>query len=214
MPSTRSNNRTKPGAKRSLDFDDDKPSGSSHPEDNIVDLVSSPSTSTSTVTPSKKKKKNKRSLDDYFASPTKASSLSPATPSKTKTSSTAAIVTPPDTKRSKTEPKTPQQQPGEDNDFIPTYLNKNVEYHRKGETLLDPVTEKVFQLVTKHYIIPDGFENARSFGPKSGISFEQRVVSAYANDQFKPKGGNSEKVVVCTSCAEIGHPRDDCPQLL
>ena len=222
MPNSRS--QSKAGAKRSLDFDHDNNTSAASNNSEIIDVdLSSPAAA---VTPSKKKKSNKRNLNDYFGSPAKDSATTTAvTPSKAAATSTAAVVTPPDTKRSKqespvAETQHQEQQPGEDNEYIPTYLNKNIEYHRRGETSLDPVTEKVFQLVAKHYVIPDGFEHARSFGPKSGVAFEQRVVTAYVNHQLKPKlldmGSSSEKkaTVICTCCAEIGHQRDDCPHLL
>ena len=218
MPTSRS--QSKSGAKRSLDFDHDNKTSAASNNSEIIDVDLSLSYPAAAVTPSKKKKSNKRNLDDYFGA--KASATKTAvTPSKA-APSTAAVVTPPDTKRSKKESPVVetqnQQQAGEDNKYIPTYLNKNVEYKRRGETLLDPVTEQVFQLVSKHYVIPDGFENSRLFGPKSGVTFEQRVVTAYANHQFKPKlleMESSEKAtVICTSCAEIGHLRDECPLLL
>ena len=227
MPSTRK--KTTRSSKRSLNFDDDHDNHNLSPDIIDVDQLepANPPSSFSQVTPSKKKQKknhNKRNLDDYFKSPAKTPYCAADVNNKdSSVRSDIAVVTPPDEKRSKTVKEDDDElvedieendhSAGENHDYIPTYLNKNIEYYRRGETTLDPMTKKVFDLVTKHYVVPNGFENCRSYGPKSGVSFEQRVIAAYATHSFQPKIG-AARVQICTACATVGHDRDDCPELL
>ena len=188
----------KQSSKRKLDFEENSKDVAAQHR-GVVDLTAG--------TPSKKKK---RDLNDFFGSPVATNSI--------RSSSAAAIVTPPEVI---TKPKlaNDNKEQGQDETsaveagYVPVYLNKNVSFLRKGECALDPQTKKVFELVEKHYNIPDGYENDRKFGPKSGVSFEQRVITSYCNNLLKPKVDEGE-VEICTSCAVLGHTRDDCPELL
>jgi hypothetical protein len=193
MPTSRKN---KPRVKRSLDFDNQ--------DENIGEAkqqkVASSTTATNDATPAKKKKEE--DITDFFASPAPKSSAARVLP----------VVTPPDFK--KQEEKDFQEKlrtKRASSAHVPTYLHKNVGYVREGEADLDPITQKVFDLVDRHYIIPEGFENNRKFGPISGVSFEQRVISCYCNNLLDPKGGQVE---ICTQCAKQDHKRDDCPTLV
>jgi len=219
MPSTRKSKSTGSG-KRRLEFDDDDDDHDDNKQSVVADTTSKSTTTSNAVTPMKKKKLNKRKVTDYFASPSKqpVTSIATTTPSKTLSSSSslslpkAALVTPMEKgSKSKVKDESLLSHPGEDNEYIPKYLNKNVDYYRKGETSLDPVTAQVFELVSKYYIIPEKFETSRTFGSKSGTSFERRVISAYATKQLQSK---EETIIVeiCTSCASVGHENDDCPE--
>jgi hypothetical protein len=122
----------------------------------------------------------------------------------------AALVTPPkeaprEHKRRKVEQKKEE--------YVPTYIHKNVEYKRKGE-VNDETQVATFQLVEKHFVIPEDFENNRKYGPLSGVSFEERAISAYSLGLLEPKTPESANVQICSACAEEGHKRVTCPNLL
>lgn len=181
--------RTQPAAKRSLDFGDTKKT-----TDNVVDLT------TPAATPQKKKK---RDLHAFFSSPT-------TTTTESKTA--AAIVTPAESTPKKAKLTKPaEDEEKKEGEYVPIYIHKNVSYARRGKADLDPATEKAFHLIEEHYEIPAGFENDRSYGPISGVSFEERVIASYSNNLLQPK---SEAVEICTHCADLGHKRDDCQDLI
>jgi hypothetical protein len=192
--------KNKQGVKRSLDFvSQDESNGEAQQQR----IVPSGKKSTNDATPVKKTKKN---ITDFFGSPAPSSSAARTLP----------VVTPPDFKKKEevqylSEQHTKKKRASSAH-HVPTYIHKNVGYVREGEASLDPTTQKVFDLVDHHYIIPEGFENNRKFGPISGMSFEQRVIACYCNNLLDPKEGG--QVEICTKCAEMDHKRDDCPTLL
>ena len=102
----------------------------------------------------------------------------------------------------------------EDRLYVPTYIHKNVSYFRKGEAKLSAKTETCFRLVAEHFVIPKDMEQSRKYGPLSGTSFEERVISAYNLGLLEPKRPESDGVEICSNCAEEGHTRDDCPKLI
>jgi hypothetical protein len=124
--------------------------------------------------------------------------------SPTKDRKTTIVVTPPE--RGSVDDNTKDT-------HVKTYIHKNVEYFREGEASLTPKTLKVFRLVCDNYDIPVDFENDRSFGPLSGMCYEERLIRAYTLNKLKPKE-KATALVFCTSCAETGHLRNDCPTLL
>jgi hypothetical protein len=97
--------------------------------------------------------------------------------------------------------------------YVPKYIHKNLEYKRKGETD-DPTLVATYQLVEKYFDIPDDFENNRTFGPKSGVSFEERAISAYSLGLLEPRSKESANIQICSACATEGHKRSSCPQLV
>lgn len=121
----------------------------------------------------------------------------------------ATIVTPP-----KSEPPTKQARVEKKDQYVPSYLHNNVDYKRKGKADLSDETLKAYELVEKHFHIPDGFENSRKYGPLSGTSFEERVISAYSLGLLEPKTNESANVAICSVCAVEGHRRSDCPTLI
>lgn len=99
-------------------------------------------------------------------------------------------------------------------EYVPIYIHKNVEYISKGHTAnLSPRTLKVFQWIQEHYNIPKDIEQIRTYGPLSGSSYEDRVITAYRLGKLTALGGIVD-AVICTACAELGHVRDACPTLL
>jgi hypothetical protein len=101
----------------------------------------------------------------------------------------------------------------EDSPYIPTYIHKNLTYKRQGDASLPDKVVKTFRLVCQHYEIPDDFETNRSYGPLSGISYEERAISAYSLGLLDHKPGD-EGIEICSNCVTVGHKRNDCPQLI
>lgn len=202
MPPRKKSRKEPPAAKRSLDFGND--------DNDKVDLTED-FTPAPAVTPVKKQKK--RDLRAFFSSPTSTAAAT--------TNNAAPVVTPLDVKKRKLDvSSTPTKKKKlEDEDqkredgYVPTYVHKNVSYVREGKAELDPSTAKVFQLVEEHYVVPEGFENDRSYGPLSGVCFEERVIASYRNNLLKPKN-QKDVIEICTHCADVGHKRDDCQELI
>lgn len=96
--------------------------------------------------------------------------------------------------------------------YVPTYIHKNLSYKRQGTAPLPSNVKATFDLVQEHYEIPADFEQSRFYGPLSGTSFEERVISAYNSSLLEPKNG--EDVEICSSCVTLGHKRNDCPDLI
>jgi hypothetical protein len=96
--------------------------------------------------------------------------------------------------------------------YVPKYIHKNLDYKREGEKDLPKVSLDVYRLVCEHYEIPASFEQRRAFGPLSGVSYEERIIREYSIGNLSPKEG--EAVSICTSCASLGHKREDCPNLI
>mmetsp|Transcript_11553 Transcript_11553/g.26742 ORF Transcript_11553/g.26742 Transcript_11553/m.26742 type:complete len:167 (+) Transcript_11553:35-535(+) len=102
----------------------------------------------------------------------------------------------------------------EEEPYVPTYIYKNVSYTRRGIAEgLPASTLRTFALVEKHFVIPKHFEQNRAYGPLSGTSFEERVISAYHVGFLEPKNHDAE-VEICSACAMTGHRREDCSQLI
>lgn len=126
---------------------------------------------------------------------------------RTKISSAAAAVTPEeDTASNATR------------SYVPQYIHANVAYRTKGNSALSETTRKVYQWIVKHHEIPNDLEQRRSYGPLSGSSYEERVIQQYDLGQLKrttvPTGDDLVVSSICTSCAEVGHKRNDCPALI
>lgn len=138
--------------------------------------------------------------------------ISKAESTPKKGTATAPIVTPAGDEA--TSQKSSSQVDAGKKEYVPTYIHKNLEYHRKGEAsdALPSKTLKIFQLITDHYAIPRDLEQSRSYGPLSGSTYEERVISAYRLGKLKTS--NTPAKIICTGCAEIGHERDECPTLL
>ncbi len=96
--------------------------------------------------------------------------------------------------------------------YVPTYVHKNLAYKRKGIASLPSKVKATFELVQDHYDIPVDFEQSRFYGPLSGTSYEERVISAYNLLLLEPKDG--DPVQICSSCIKLGHKRNDCPDLI
>jgi len=94
--------------------------------------------------------------------------------------------------------------------YDPKYVHKNVEYVEGRE--LDPVSERAIGLILGKFDTPDDFDTSfYSYGPLSGSSKGEKILTAYANKQLIPKlGVTYENAKVCLFCAEEGHLRQRC----
>jgi hypothetical protein len=136
--------------------------------------------------------RNKRTLQTYL-SPVK------------KTSKGVALVTP--CKKSRLEEELEKKE----EDYVPTYIYKNIDYKRQGDAKLGDVTKKIFELVQENFELPKDLETNRKYGPKSGVSFEEHAIRAYTQGMLEAK---DQSVDICTACARKGHQRDGCPKLI
>jgi hypothetical protein len=96
------------------------------------------------------------------------------------------------------------------------FLHESLQYKVEGRaTHLTAAQEKVFAWVKTHCEIPTDFDSNHKFGPLSGISYEERVISAYMYKLIEPKNPSemSQQIKMCTSCGEKGHFFPRCPQL-
>jgi hypothetical protein len=127
-----------------------------------------------------------------------------------------AFLSSPEAKKKKTAVVTPldERKVAAVSEYVPKYIYKNVDYRRKGQAKLSPSTLQVFQLVEEHFDIPKDIEQNRSYGPLSGTSYEERVIRTYTLGKLTAKDPADADVAICTSCATVGHRRNDCPALL
>ena len=79
----------------------------------------------------------------------------------------------------------------------------------------NPKVLTVYDFVMDNYLLPANFKSIE-FGAHSGVSHEQRVVSAYIWGQLRLKNGEASPAPVppdmrmCTECLRMGHFRRDC----
>ena len=205
----RSTRSSKPSAKRRLDFDDNDTSGSNTKvakieqedaagDDEVEEVLPSTTPTTLTGTPQKRK----RDVSSYF---------SPVASRKNK----AAVVTPekPEARTTAKRVKKEQNKEHEAEQYVPTYIHKNLNYQRRGQASISEELKKTFALVEQHYEIPNDFEtNKKRYGPLSGTCFEERVVTAYDHGLLESKSDTITEI--CSHCAVTGHKREDCPVLI
>jgi hypothetical protein len=64
----------------------------------------------------------------------------------------------------------------------------------------------------EHFLIPEDFDLDYRFGPLSGVSYEQRLISSYEHNLLTRKDSSPATLpTLCTNCAEAGHSRRYCP---
>ena len=72
--------------------------------------------------------------------------------------------------------------------YKPTNVHHCVGYTSKDDSdfsKLNPGKKMAYNLINKYYQINDHFESNKAMGPLSGITFHQRVLSAYQNGQLE-----------------------------
>jgi hypothetical protein len=98
-------------------------------------------------------------------------------------------------------------------DYVPSYIHKNVEYlSRDHMSDLSPIQTKVYNWIMEQYELPKDVEQNRKYGPLSGSTYADRVISAYRLGSLKR--ANDDTTQICTECANLGHDRDHCPTLV
>lgn len=146
---------------------------------------------------------------------TRTSRLCDSGSSPQKRTSVTSFESPAPSKKSKVAAVTPEGSGENLSKFVPTYLHKNVEYYREGASKLPITTIEVFNWICDRYEIPSDFEKQRSFGPLSGTTFELRVIEEYTLNKLNRKENAPDaETMICSSCAQPGHVRDDCPLMI
>ena len=109
--------------------------------------------------------------------------------------------------------------------YVPVHIHSNVDYHRRGDLVLDQGKLRAYRFIHNNFHIPKNIETDPTFGPLSGGCFEERVIRAYSlgklelnkNGKMMSKRGSTsgnEMLLVCSYCGDEGHKRDGCSQLL
>ncbi|GBG24694.1 Hypothetical Protein FCC1311_009122 [Hondaea fermentalgiana] len=73
---------------------------------------------------------------------------------------------------------------------------------------------KVTQYVLDTHVVPDDFDRSSKYGPRSGVCFEERLVSAYEQGLLAPKDPAKPPVKMCRECGTSGHFCWECPSLV
>ena len=91
--------------------------------------------------------------------------------------------------------------------------NKMIGFFDEGKGKQRDGEARAYAILRATHIVPEDFLTNSDYGPLSGISFEQRALSAY-NDgllEAKDRSATSEHVVLCTECgAQDGHTFLEC----
>lgn len=73
----------------------------------------------------------------------------------------------------------------------------------------------VFQFVLQHFNLPEDLEHSMKYGPRSGSCFEERVLTAYMNNQLPVKQSSKQiaeaELRICIECGQPGHFPAYCP---
>lgn len=100
-------------------------------------------------------------------------------------------------------------------DYHPDHIHGTVDYKHRGDVNLTTGQKNAYRFIRNHFNVPRDIEVNADFGPWSGISFEERILRAYALDQLMPKSDVDGKTLkVCTYCGEEGHMRNGCMKLI
>lgn len=62
---------------------------------------------------------------------------------------------------------------------VPFAINKLLEYARKGESTVSKSKSKLVTFIETHAEIPSDFEQHHKYGPKSGSTYEDRLIHAF-----------------------------------
>jgi len=84
-------------------------------------------------------------------------------------------------------------------------MTKTIGYRGYGTTCLTKPQQTVLQYIYENRLQPVDFEFDLAYGPLSGVSFEERLLTAYAMGQL---GDAKEKL--CDQCGQRGHARSRC----
>ena len=99
---------------------------------------------------------------------------------------------------------------------MPVHVYENVGYTcaSKCYSSVDVSGERKAVLeVLKFFAIAADFEKDKAYGPLSGITHSQRVLSAYLLGKLALKVGGEGDPLICCFCGNVGHMKIDCPSL-
>ena len=124
--------------------------------------------------------------------PRRPARAGPSTPSKKRGKDAVAVarVTDSSRKAANKQKATPRDVGGrrlnfvrdeEDDEFVPVATHRLVGYAEKGQRVLDDDVAAVFAFVDRVCDAPDDLESNHKYGPKSGASYEERLISAYVH---------------------------------
>mmetsp|Transcript_7354 Transcript_7354/g.13079 ORF Transcript_7354/g.13079 Transcript_7354/m.13079 type:complete len:275 (-) Transcript_7354:105-929(-) len=90
------------------------------------------------------------------------------------------------------------------------------EYGRSPREIFNenPNNCKVTQYVLDSYVLPKDFDRSLKYGPRSGLCFEERLVSAYEQGLLSPKDTSKSPEKMCRECGLTGHLCWECPSLV
>ena len=105
---------------------------------------------------------------------------------------------------------------------------ENIRLTSEQESVFHPNTRKklskgkldLVDFIRKHYLVPKDFETDTSFGPFSGLCFEDRLITSYEWKKFKPQESfrkrheSKHDWKVCWKCSlKADHlAREGCPE--
>lgn len=157
------------------------------------------------------KKRKVQVVGDVAVSPPRTSTNLLETPQK-KASLGRGIVVTPDKGEGAVATST-KTTPGEE-EYVPTYIHKNLSYQRRGDATLKDKVKQTFGLVEAHFTIPSDFEQSRKYGPIGGTCHEERAIQAYNLSLLEPIKTENSSLEICSECAVLGHKRNDCSTLI
>jgi len=104
--------------------------------------------------------------------------------------------------------------------YKPVNIWENVGYTPKENSDFNDLSnpeKKAFNLINKYYLIDDSFETNNRFGPSGGITFHQRVFSAYQSGLLDQHGCTRDEykgktISIYLECGSEGHKRNDCEE--
>ncbi len=93
----------------------------------------------------------------------------------------------------------------------PSAMEALLGFKPAGSAALTEAQLCVYQYVMLNYEVPEDIDRSRRFGPISGTSHEERVITAYSLGLLRLASGGSARTM-CSACAEEGHWSMDCPR--
>jgi hypothetical protein len=95
------------------------------------------------------------------------------------------------------------------------FLFRLLGYDRAGERTLAPNVLKVVAHIQRNFVVPDDFDRNLKFGPLSGMSTEERLISSYEHGLLEKRSDAVNAfATMCFECGDRGHKSWDCPSKL
>jgi hypothetical protein len=85
------------------------------------------------------------------------------------------------------------------------FYNAAVNFAPEGVVALSVGAAKAYAIVRKTHVVPSDFITNSAYGPRSGTSFEERVLSAFNDNLLVAKRRTKKaRAALCTACGEEG----------